>query len=76
MKNPCYDMNTQSDCPDRHVGCAVNCTKWNEYIKLREDEYARRKKVSQATGDYSEHVKESCRRFSQNRRTYKIGGEQ
>ena len=42
MKNPCYDEELKRDCPDRCVGCAVNCERWAEYVRIRDAEYADR----------------------------------
>lgn len=42
MKNPCYNKETKTDCPDRHPGCGATCEKWAEYVKLRDAEYETR----------------------------------
>ena len=43
MKNPCYDRNTKSDCPDRKAGCAAKCPEWAAYVEERERMYKKRK---------------------------------
>ena len=30
------------DCPDRKGGCQINCPRWAEYVKKRDEEYAQR----------------------------------
>lgn len=40
MNSPCYDSINRIDCPDRKAGCAVNCPKWADYVKARDEEYA------------------------------------
>lgn len=42
IKNPCYDEELRRDCPDRCVGCAVNCKKWTKYVQMRNDMYERK----------------------------------
>lgn len=42
MTSPCYDEKTKTDCPRRHAGCAVDCPKWADYIKERDEMYERR----------------------------------
>lgn len=42
MKNPCYNEETKTDCPNRKAGCAAKCEKWAEYVKLRDAEYLQR----------------------------------
>ena len=39
MKNPCYNTETKTDCPERKFGCGATCPKWAEYVKLRDAEY-------------------------------------
>lgn len=39
MKNPCYDEATKTGCPKRCGGCSVNCPKWAEYCKERNERY-------------------------------------
>lgn len=42
MKNPCYNKETKTDCPDRHSGCGATCEKWAEYVVKRDAEYVQR----------------------------------
>ena len=42
MNHPCFDDSTKKDCPDRHVRCAITCSKWEEYVKWRDNEYKER----------------------------------
>ena len=42
MKNPCYNEQTKTDCPDRSSGCGATCEKWAKYVKARDAEYERR----------------------------------
>ena len=41
MKNqPC-----KQDCPERKAHCSATCEKWAEYVKERDADYAKRKKI-------------------------------
>lgn len=55
MKSPCYNPDTQTDCPRRSVGCAVNCPEWAKYVQERDAEYARRKAETDAKAIISEN---------------------
>ena len=67
--NPCFDMITKTDCPDRKAGCAVTCPKWAEYEREREKEYHDRQveyEVDRAIQDhrnktYAAHLKKKSR---------------
>ena len=39
MKNPCWDENTNTSCPDRYGGCHVTCPDWAKYVKERNHSY-------------------------------------
>ena len=41
---PCYDTKTGRDCPNRGVGCHVNCEKWHGYLEKRDKIYAENKR--------------------------------
>ena len=43
MHNPCYDVATRTDCPDREVGCAVECPRWAKYVEERDKMYQERR---------------------------------
>ena len=45
MKSPCYDYKNRKDCPNRKIGCAIDCEKWKEFTKYKEE---MRKKISDA----------------------------
>lgn len=47
--NPCYDVKTRTLCPNRHVGCHDACEKWAEYVKARNEVYAKRKAAFDAS---------------------------
>lgn len=53
-KNPCYDKETKTDCPDRKPGCQIDCKKWKEYSVDREKRYEKRivQARSNALDDY------------------------
>ena len=42
MKNPCYNKETKTDCPDRYSGCGADCPKWAAYVVKRDAEYIKR----------------------------------
>lgn len=44
MDNPCYDSKTGRDCPNRGVGCQINCEKWKGYLEKRDEKYAENKR--------------------------------
>ena len=46
IKVPCYDLLNDSDCPERHPGCAINCPKWIEYTRERNREYEKKWQAS------------------------------
>lgn len=48
MDNPCYNRATKTDCPNRHCGCASDCSKWAEYVLERNKEYQRRRRIADA----------------------------
>lgn len=55
MKNPCYDPETQIDCPKRRVGCRKDCTEWKEYEEEQRKRYSDKLKTVQKsaiTNDY------------------------
>lgn len=39
LKNPCYDVETKTDCPKRHGGCQLVCSEWDNYVKKRNKKY-------------------------------------
>ena len=43
LPNPCYDSVAHKGCPDRKVGCAIDCPKWAAYTVEREKVYAKRR---------------------------------
>lgn len=61
MKNPCFNRETRTDCPKRKAGCAVDCPDWAKYVKERDEEYERRKILSEV----------NCTIFSSRSRLYK-----
>lgn len=42
MKNPCFNEETRTDCPRRHLGCAADCPEWAEYCAERDAKYDER----------------------------------
>ena len=48
IDNPCYDKIAKTDCPDRHQGCSVTCSKWAIYLSERNKDYERRKRIAEA----------------------------
>ncbi len=36
MENPCYNSQTNQDCPQRCPGCSVRCKAWQHYLIKRE----------------------------------------
>lgn len=40
--NPCYDPETNTDCPKRKGGCHGECKEWAEYCKNRNRKYKER----------------------------------
>lgn len=46
MKIPCYNTETQTDCPKRHSGCAVDCPEWAAYCEERDKDYEKRAEAS------------------------------
>lgn len=55
MKNPCYDLETQIDCPKRRVGCRKDCAEWKEYEEEQRKRYSDKLKTvkkSAITNDY------------------------
>ena len=46
MNCPCYNRETHTDCPKRHVGCAVGCPDWATYSAERDKEYEKRAEIS------------------------------
>ena len=42
MKNPCYNTETHTDCPERYPGCGADCPKWAAYVVKRDAEYIQR----------------------------------
>ena len=37
-KPPCYDDQTKTDCPERHVGCRADCPEWQAWEKVHAEE--------------------------------------
>ena len=37
--NPCFDKKTRTSCPDRCVGCASSCKRWEAYVTERDAQY-------------------------------------
>ena len=46
MRAPCFNEETQTDCPKRGQGCAATCEKWAKYVEARNKEYEERNKIS------------------------------
>lgn len=36
--SPCYDTETKTDCPKRHVGCKIDCPQWKVWLVQHEKE--------------------------------------
>lgn len=49
MKNPCYDPETQTDCPKRKVGCRKDCKAWSEWEAERREHYNEKLKTAKRT---------------------------
>lgn len=60
MKNPCYDIKTKTDCPDRKGGCNKDCEKWAKWCELRNKDYRRRLMVYLSS---TEELERKHRRF-------------
>ena len=45
IHQPCFDVKTRTDCPDRKAGCGASCEKWAEYVKARDEFYERRARI-------------------------------
>lgn len=48
--NPCWK------CTERKQGCAVGCEKWENYTKIRNADYEKKRKISQAEVDYCDTI--------------------
>lgn len=65
--NPCYK------CEERHQACAVNCKKWAEYVKEREEVYKKRQAKTHADFDYRDSVlKRKYRQMKEKNRNVKF----
>lgn len=42
LKNPCYDVETKTDCPKRRGGCQFDCPEWDKYLEKRDEIYKQR----------------------------------
>ena len=43
---PCFNRETHTDCPKRHVGCAADCPEWATYCEERDKSYEERAESS------------------------------
>lgn len=57
MKSPCFNVQTKTDCPKRHVGCTKDCPEWAKYVEERNEEY----RVRAITG-WAQAVSEDTKR--------------
>lgn len=48
--NPCWK------CTERKQGCAAGCEKWKNYTKIRNADYEKKRKISQAEFDYCDTI--------------------
>lgn len=55
LKNPCYDTETKTDCPDRCGGCQLNCPKWKAYLVERDELYKKRQIAYEANAPIEEN---------------------
>lgn len=55
MKNPCYNEETKTDCPNRHVGCHGKCERYREFDiankKRRAENQARKEEAAREFKD-------------------------
>lgn len=58
MQPPCFDIKTQTDCPNRAAGCNVTCTAWAEYEKYKVAKYEAQA-IERAQQEVSYRYKES-----------------
>ena len=60
-KPPCYDTDTNTDCPERHVGCKGECERWKKWIDIHaqeKDQQDRKKmEIRSVDGFLSEQTK-------------------
>lgn len=42
VKSPCFDVRSQTDCPNRSPGCAATCLEWQKYLEKRDAVYKER----------------------------------
>ena len=54
--SPCFDHETQTDCPRRRLGCRESCDAWNEWLEIHkhEKEMIRRQKDARDDIDHFE----------------------
>lgn len=45
IKNPCYNRETETDCPLRAVGCREKCNRYKIYKTLKEVEQRQKQKL-------------------------------
>jgi hypothetical protein len=39
LQSPCYDRGTQTDCPNRGLGCRNDCAEWKQFEAAKREEY-------------------------------------
>lgn len=35
---PCFDEQTNTDCPRRYIGCSADCKEWHEWLIIHAEE--------------------------------------
>lgn len=35
---PCFDEQTNTDCPRRYIGCCADCKEWHEWLIIHAEE--------------------------------------
>lgn len=68
IKNPCYNRETETDCPLRAVGCREKCNKYKIYKTLKAVEQRHKNQKKKDDELFFDVAKSTARRL--NKRTY------
>lgn len=78
-KPPCYDTDTNTDCPDRHVGCKGECERWKKWIDIhaqeKDQQYRKKMEIRSVDGFLSEQYKRHDRARRKERQKEREAGQ-
>ncbi len=60
---PCFDEQTNTDCPRRYIGCSATCQKWHEWLIIHAEEKERFYKDLNRDGEAYKFMEDHNRRL-------------